>query len=106
MSIFPSFFFTNLCVKNWRYGGESLLKNGTIDGLLTKHVIPEPDLRWAGPRHFKDLCNIFLPNISEDPEKSYYLSEGGPSTVPFGKYGAGYCITFIKSLDEAWGSNF
>ena len=24
----------------------------------------------------------------------------GPGAVPYGKYGAGYCITFIKSLDE------
>ena len=30
----------------------------------------------------------------------------GPDTAPFGKYGAGYCITFIKSLDEGLGSNF
>ena len=35
--------------KNWRGGGESLLKNGTIDGYVTKHVIPGADLHFAGP---------------------------------------------------------
>ena len=42
-----------------------------------------------------DFCNIFLPNISEDQKKSYHLS-----AVPYGKYGAGYGITFIKSLHK------
>ena len=27
-----------------------------------------------GPRHFEDFCNIFLPNLSEDQQKFYYLS--------------------------------
>ena len=35
--------------KNWRDRGESLLKNGTVDGSLTKHAIPGPDLHCAGP---------------------------------------------------------
>ena len=47
--------------------------------------------------HLGGFCNIFPPNLSEDQKKSYYLSAG---TVPYGKYGPGYCITFIKSLDE------
>ena len=29
-----------------------------------------------GPWHSADFCNIFLPNISEDQKKSYYLSAG------------------------------
>ena len=29
-----------------------------------------------GPWHFKDFCNIFLPNIGEDQKKSYDLSAG------------------------------
>ena len=33
--------------KNWRGGGESLLKNDLIDGYVTKHVIRGPDLRYA-----------------------------------------------------------
>ena len=52
-----------------------------------------------GPSHFADFCNIFLPDISED-QKSPTTRARGPGTVPYGKYGAGYCITFIKSLDE------
>ena len=28
------------------------------------------------PWHVKNFCNIFLPNISENQKKSYYLSEG------------------------------
>ena len=32
MSIFPSYFFKYFLDKNWPGGGESLLKNGTIDG--------------------------------------------------------------------------
>ena len=53
-----------------------------------------------GHRHLGDFCNIFLPNISED-QKSPNIWARGPGTEPYGKYGAGYCITFIKSLDEA-----
>ena len=32
MSIFPSYFLKYIARKNWRGEGESLLKNGTIDG--------------------------------------------------------------------------
>ena len=60
----------------------------------TKHVIPGLDLNCPGPLHLGDFCNIFLPNISDDQKKSYRLS-----TVPYGKYGAGYYNTFIKSLN-------
>ena len=52
-----------------------------------------------GPWHFGDFCNIFQPNASEDQKKSYYLS-AGPGTVPYAKYDGGYCITFMKRLDE------
>ena len=52
-----------------------------------------------GPWHLGNFCNIFLPNTSED-KKSPTIWAQGPGTVPYGKYGAGYCITFIKSLDE------
>ena len=52
-----------------------------------------------GPWHLGDFCNIFLPNISED-QKSTTIWALGPGTVPYGKDDTGYCITFIKSLDE------
>ena len=49
--------------------------------------------------HLKDFCNIVLPNINED-QKSPTIWGQGAGTEPYGKYGAGYCIKFIKSLDE------
>ena len=58
-----------------------------------------------GHWHLRDFCNIFLPNISED-QKSPIIWARGAGTVPYGKYGAGYFITFIKSLDEARGIKF
>ena len=65
-----------------------------------KHVIPGPDLLCAGPQALRGFCNIFLPNITEDQKKFYYLSAGRPGTEPSSKYGAGFCITLIKSLDK------
>ena len=52
-----------------------------------------------GPWHLGDFCNIFLPNESEN-KKSPTIWVLGHGTVPYGKYGADNCITFIKSLDE------
>ena len=52
-----------------------------------------------GPWHLGDFCDIFLPNVNEDQKKSCHLS-AGPGAVPYGKYEAGYSITFIISLDE------
>ena len=55
-------------------------------------------IAW-GPWHLGDFCNIFLPNISED-QKSPTIWVQGPGTEPYGKYGASYCNTLRKSLDE------
>ena len=52
-----------------------------------------------GPWHLRGFCDIFLPNINED-QKSPTIWGKGPGTEPCGKYGAGYCITLIKSFDE------
>ena len=52
-----------------------------------------------GPWHLGDFRNIIQPNLSED-QKSFTIWALGPGAVPYGKYGAGYCITLIKSLDE------
>ena len=52
------------------------------------------------PWHLGDFCNIFLPNIYKD-QKSPTIRGQGPGAEPYGKYGAGYCITLVKSLDEA-----
>ena len=51
-----------------------------------------------GPWHLRDFCNIFLPNVNET-KKSPTIWGRGPGTEPYGKYGAGDCIKFIKSLD-------
>ena len=66
---------------------------------LTKHVIPGRIYIVRGPWQLGDFCNIFRSNISED-QKSPTIWVRGYGTVPYGKYGAGYCIAFIKSLDE------
>ena len=46
-----------------------------------------------------DFCNIFLPKKVKT-KKSLTIWARGPGTVAHAKYGAGYCIKFIKSLDE------
>ena len=51
--------------------------------------------------HVGDFLNIFRPNISEDQKKILLSEREAPGTMPYGKYGAGFCITFIKSLDES-----
>ena len=51
-----------------------------------------------GPRHF-EIFAIFLRQIQVKTKK--VLSEcGAPGTVPCVKSVPGYCITFIKRLDE------
>ena len=62
-------------------------------------VLPRPDLHRVGPLALRDFCNIFLPNIGEDQKQVLY-ERGAPGTVPSGKSVPGYCITFIKRLQE------
>ena len=85
--------------KNWRDGVESLLKNGAMWLRLPNMLFLGRIYIARGPWQLGDVCNIFQPKISEDQKKPYNLS-AGPGAVQYGKYGAGYCITFIKSLDE------
>ena len=63
-----------------RYGGELLLKSGTIWMVTpTNHVNPGADLYCKGPLVFGEYRNIFPPNISEDQKKSYsYHLSAGP----------------------------
>ena len=49
--------------------------------------------------HLSDFCNIVQRNTNKD-RKNFTIWVRGYGTVPYGKYGAGYCITLIKSLDE------
>ena len=44
--------------------------------------------------------NYNFSKAGKDQKKSYHLSAGPPGTVPYGKSGPGYCITFMKKLDE------
>ena len=67
--------------------------------LLTMSL-PGPDLHCASSWHFGDFCDIFLPNISEGQKKSYHLSTGPRHSAIYGKSGPGYCISFIKRLNE------
>ena len=63
--------------KNWRGGGELLLKNRTIN-----NYVYQPCNFWGriyiarSLWHFRDYRNTFLPNIGEDQKKSYHLSAG------------------------------
>ena len=66
---------------------------------LTKHVISGPDLHCARPLELRGFLQ-HLPAKCKRRPKKVLLSEQGPGTVPYGKYGAGYCITLIKSLGE------
>ena len=63
--------------KNWRGGGELLLKMIQSMFALTNHVIYGPDLYDAGPRALGDFCNIFLPNIGEEQKNNLIPSERG-----------------------------
>ena len=65
MTFFPSynFFFKYFVRKNWRGEGESVLKNGAIDGYAYLHVFSGPDLHCARSlalkgflQHLPDKC--------------------------------------------------
>ena len=63
--------------KNWRGGGELLLKNGTINGYVNQPCNSRGRIHIArSPWHFGDYCNIFLPNFGKNQKKSYHLSAG------------------------------
>ena len=77
MSNSPAYFFKSiLWSKNWRGGGEWLLKSGTIERWLRSltMLLPGPDLHCASPWQFRDFCDIFLPKIGKGQKKSYHLS--------------------------------
>ena len=56
-----------------------LLKDGTINGYATNHVIV------LGPLALWDFGNIFLPNIGEDQKKVLQFEYWAPGTVSYGK---------------------
>ena len=68
------------------------------------HVIARAGFTLSWPLALWDFRNIFLPNTGEDQTKVFY-ERGASGTVPYVKSVPGYCITFIKRLDEGL-SNF
>ena len=86
--------------KNWRGEDELLLKNGTLDGYAcepcyfragyTLRVAPGTLEIFA-----TSSCQIQVKTKKVSPSKLVALR-----TVPYGKFGTGYCITFIKRLNE------
>ena len=64
--------------------------------------LPWPDLPRVGPMALWVFRNIFLPNTNKDKKKVYLSAE--PLVLCDMLYvksdPGGYCITFIKRLDE------
>ena len=63
-------------------------------------LLPGPDLHCASPWQFGDFYDIFLPNIGKGQKKALPSEHGAPGILRYGKSGVGYCIMFIKRLDE------
>ena len=63
------------------------------------HVIAQAGFTLSWAPGTLGFTKFFLPNTGEDQKK--ILSEyRAPGTVPYVKSVPGYCITFIKRLDE------
>ena len=67
---------------------------------LNARLLPGPNLHCASPWQFGDFCDIFLPNIAKGQKKVSPSEHGALGTLHYGKSCPGYCITFIKKLDE------
>ena len=65
----------------------------------TSHAVPEPNFHCEGRLALAKFSDIFLPNIGEDQKKVLPSERGAARTLPYGKSGPGYYITFIKRLD-------
>ena len=77
------------------------MNNGTIDGYANQPCYFRARFLLHGaPVTIGDFRNIFLPSIGEDQKKVLLFEHGALDFVPYGKSGPGYCITFIKRLDE------
>ena len=59
-----------------------------------------PDLHCVGPRYYGNFRKIFSPNLRKDQINVLPSECRAPGTAPYGKSGPGYCIMFIKMLDE------
>ena len=65
-------------------------------------LFPGPDLHCAGRLALRRFPQHLSANIGEDRKKSHHLSSGplAGTVTYYVKSGSGYCITFIKRLDE------
>ena len=85
--------------KNWRDGGELLLKTVQYIVTPTNHVIARAGFTLSWAPGTLGFSQYFLPNTGKDQKK--VLSERGvPGTVSYVKSVLGYSITFTKRLDE------
>ena len=57
-------------------------------------TLREPLVIWRFLRHFT------MPNIGKGQKTVLPFELGALSTLPYDKSGPGFCITFIKKLDE------
>ena len=96
----PELFFLKYFVrKNCRGGVASLLKWYHRWLRLLNVLFLGRIYNAQGPWHLWDFATSAC-QMQAKTKKSATIRALGPSTVPYGKYGPGYCITFIKSLDE------
>ena len=58
------------------------------------------DLHCVSPWQFRDFYDIFLPNTGKGQKNVLPSEHGAPGTLPYGKSSPGFCIAFIKKLDE------
>ena len=70
---------------------------------LTNHVIDrtEPDLHCSESLALWRFSQKSSREMQEKAQKNFLpFKHGAPGTAPYGKFASGYCITFIKKLDE------
>ena len=73
---------------------------------LTNHVIAQAKSTLHEPLIFGDFYDIFLCNIGKIKKNVLPSEHEASGTLPHGKSGPGFWITFIKKLNEGLGSNF
>ena len=77
------------------------MKNGTIIGYAyTNHVIARTGFTLRGPLGHWRFSEHLPAKYKGRPKKVLPSHHRAPTTVPYGKFGPSYCITFIKRLDE------
>ena len=63
-------------------------------------LLSGPGLDYAGPLLCWEFSQQLPAKHRQRPKKVLPTERGAPGTVPCGKSGPGYCITFIQRLDE------